>query len=149
MKQGKPVLLKEAIFTVLISLFIVLGIFFIHFVSSHFGITEKVMLSIVYVSYVTHVFLYIFEIPIIQILLSLSVELALHRLLHTFPNIDTKSFCFYYSFVAFTLNEAWMVKYMLSSSLSVPEIIICILVTSFPPLTLFYYTGGLMKIVNS
>lgn len=142
MKQSKPVVLKEAFFTLIISILIILCISGIHLVSGHFGITKKVMLSIVYASYITHIFLYILDVPIVQMILSLSVEMFLHKLLNTFPNINTQSFSFCYSFIVFTINEILMLLYLINSRLSTPEMIICFLVTSMAPLTVFYYTGG-------
>ncbi|ELA42353.1 uncharacterized protein VICG_00451 [Vittaforma corneae ATCC 50505] len=143
MKQSKPIILKEAFFTLFISLLIVLCILSIHLISGHFGITKKVMLSIIYASYITHLFLYLLEIPAVQIILSFSVEVFLHRLLNAFPDINIKSFGFYYSFVVFIVNEILMLLYLVNSSLGVPEMIICFLVTSMAPLTFFYYTGGI------
>lgn len=148
MKQIKPTLFKDAIFTIFISSVIISSISLIHLISRHFEITKKVMLAIVYVSYVTHILLYAFEIPTLQILLSLSVEIFLHRLLCGFPDIPIKSFNFYYAFIAFVINEVWMAIYMANSNLSTTEIVICVVVTSLAPLTLFYYAGGILNIIK-
>lgn len=142
MKQRKQIIIKDAFYALLISSLIILTVSLIHLISNHFGITKKVMLSAIYISYLTHILLYFLQIPILQILLSFSTEIFLHRLLSTFPVINTKSFNFYYPLVVFSITQVLLIFYTVRSNLGVPEIILCFLVTSLAPLTIFYYIGG-------
>lgn len=139
MKNNKEFIIQEALLALLISFLIISSISSIHVISRYFGITKKVMLAIIYVSYICHFFFYIIQLPFFQLLLSLSVQVLLHRLLETFPVVNTKSCSFYYSCCAFMVNKLLMLLFVLNSNISFAESILCFMVISLSPLTFFYY----------
>lgn len=143
--KAKP-LLKDAFLIFLISVSVSIGISSIHMISKYMGVTKEVMLSVIYISYICHLFLYFIGLPGIQILLGLSMQASFHRLLGTFPQINIRSPWFYYSCVAFALNQLLMFGFISCSSSTATETIFSFLIISMTPLSFFYYISGVSSL---
>lgn len=140
MKQQNSIFSWDLLISFIVSTSIFLSICSIHIISEYLGVTKKVMLSIIYASWFCHILLYFLDLPPIQMFLSISVQILLHRLLGSFPLIDTNSFSFYYSCIAFVINQILIFLFIVFSKTGVTESILYFLISSLAPLTVFYYT---------
>lgn len=141
-KFKTKLLLKDAFLIFIISISISIGISSMHMLSKYMGVIKEVMLSVIYISCMCHLFLYFIGLPGIQILLSLSMQVAFHRLLNTLPQLNTKSLSFCYSCISFALNQMLMFGFISCSHSTATETIFSFLVTSMTPLSFFYYING-------
>lgn len=149
MKQQNPIISWDLLISFLVSSFVFLSICSIHMISEHLGVTKEVMLSIIYASYFSHILLYFLDLPPIQMLLSISVQIILHRLLRSYPLIDTNSFSFYYSCIAFVINQILIFLFIVFSKIGATESIMYFLISSLAPLTIFYYTISASSSIKS
>lgn len=136
----KKIFVKEEIINAcIVAISTIFFVIAVNIVAKKYELANKILLSNIYASYIFHFYFYLIELPSLQFLLSISVQMQIHRLLSTFPVIKTGSIAFIYCLVAFILNTILMVISFKLSKTSIPEKIIVYLISSLTPLTFFIY----------
>lgn len=137
----KTIFIKDVCLTLIISIVVIILTSSIHSICMHLGIFKEVIETVICISCLAHIFLYLIDISLLQIVLSLSIQLVLYKSLSNFPTITTRSFKCIYSALAFLVNILWMLAFTIQSQISMTELVACFAIISTAPLAIFYYLG--------
>lgn len=134
---------KELYLTIFISLSITLTFSSLNSIAERLKVFKEVLETMIYVSCLSHVFLYLTDYPIAEILFSFSVQFSLHKLLRTFPVIHLKSLPFCYTSMGLALNFILFLNKAIEPNSKLIETITCFLITSTSPIALIYYISNM------
>lgn len=122
-------------FTILIPTFLTVT----NIILKSFSVTKNAFLSIIYFSYLMHVFLYLCGTPVLQCFFSVSVQILIHKIIKNFPILDFHSLPIKIAGIAFITNSILMLLSFMNSRASVLKMVSVYLITGITPFILFTY----------